>query len=658
MANNKTDFWYNDNKFDALTGEAIKLDKSENAMHKAALLRAVSNFVNIVTGESIPVKFNTRDASYTDGKQVVIAGNISDKNFDHTVGLALHEGSHCKLTDFNVLQELMYQNTYFASVDEDDNITPDKRTQAFMDKYSLDFQSAKWKMESILKDLLNVIEDRRIDMHIFKNAPGYKGYYQAMYDKYFNARVIDKALKTNQKTEINLDSYMFHIINITNKNRNLEALPGLKDIWNAIDLKNISRITNTAEALDVAFQVFDIIEANLPAPKTQEQEQQCSGDDQSDEKNMPEDTNKCENKSEDTEGNCSKNITPGQEPTQELSSKDEHKLHNAIQKQKQFNRGQITKSNLAKNIAKSAESIASEPITEYQSSEFGYIRPMPVTVIERINMNIIQSGAFSSAIYKYGDRAGRYESAVNKGLQIGRALGNKLQLRNRETIETSVRQRKGKVDGRALARLGFDDPSVFAKTIITQNPDEDIHITIDASGSMSGTRMSKTLTATAAIAQALKMTTNMNLVVSLRSEANGNPLVVIIYDSSRDTINHIRSTWQYINCASMTPESLCFSAIAKYLKPNTTIINFSDGMPCANGAYWGWQAVEHCKQEVNKWKRAGHTVLSFFVNGGYDGEEMPKQFPTMYGKESAKAINVTNIIKLARELNKTWAVKA
>ena len=64
------------------------------------------------------------------------------------------------------------------------------------------------------------------------------------------------------------------------------------------------------------------------------------------------------------------------------------------------------------------------------------------------------------------------------------------------------------------------------------------------------------------------------------------------------------------------------------------------------------------KKEVKKWKQAGHTVLSFFVNSGYEGEQMPRQFPEMFGKESAKAINVTNIIKLARELNKTWAVKA
>ena len=653
----KTDFWYNDNKFDALTGETIKLDKSESAMHKAGLLRAVSNFVNIVTGESIPVKFNVRDASFTDGKQVVIGGNVSDKNFDHVVGLALHEGSHCKLTDFNVLKELCFQNTHFATTNDEGEITPNTRTANFMEKYKLEFFDAKYEIEVIIKDLLNIIEDRRIDMHIFKHAPGYKGYYQAMYDKYFNARVIDKALKTNQKTEINLDSFMFHVVNITNKNRNLDALPGLRDIWNAIDLKNINRIKNTSEALEIAFQVFDIIEANLPAPKTQEQE--CPSDDSNCE-NENDNENECksnpEQSNEETEGNCSQNIKPGQEPTQELSSKEQGKLRNAIQKQKEFNRGQIKKSNLAKNIAKKAEIIAEEPVTEYQADSYGSIKPVPVTVIEKITMKLIDTNAFD-CFYKYGSSEGRHADCVNRGLAIGRALGNKLQLRNRETVETSVRQRKGKIDGRALARLGFDDPAVFAKTIITQNPDENIHITIDASGSMSGNRIENTLTASAAIAQALKMTTNMHLTVSLRSEQDAKPLVVIIYDSKRDTINHIRQTWQYIYCNSLTPESLCFGAIAKYLKPNTTIINFSDGMPYSAGAYYGWQAIEHCKREVNKWKNAGHTVLSFFIKSSYDSSA-PSQFTEMYGKESAKDIDVTNIIKLARELNKTWAVKA
>ena len=59
-------------------------------MKLAATLRAVSNFVNIVTGESIPVEYKGKD-SYTDGKSITISANIKDKNFDPTVGLALHE---------------------------------------------------------------------------------------------------------------------------------------------------------------------------------------------------------------------------------------------------------------------------------------------------------------------------------------------------------------------------------------------------------------------------------------------------------------------------------------------------------------------------------------------------------------------------------------
>ena len=57
----------------------------------------------------------------------------------------------------------------------------------------------------------------------------------------------------------------------------------------------------------------------------------------------------------------------------------------------------------------------------------------------------------------------------------------------------------------------------------------------------------------------------------------------------------------------------------------------------------------------------GDRSCSMDVSRDSDNAEEPRkpnQFPEMFGKESAKAINVTNIIKLARELNKTWAVKA
>ena len=67
--------------------------------------RAVTNFVKIVTNMDIPVTwFN--GGSYTDSKTINLTSDIKDNNFDVTVGLALHEASHIKLTDFQILVDL------------------------------------------------------------------------------------------------------------------------------------------------------------------------------------------------------------------------------------------------------------------------------------------------------------------------------------------------------------------------------------------------------------------------------------------------------------------------------------------------------------------------------------------------------------------------
>ena len=81
--------------------------KSHDIYKLSASKRAISNFVNIVTNDSIPVIFNERGDSYTDGKSVVIGSNVIEpKDFDIAVGLALHEGSHIKLTDFDNLKNI------------------------------------------------------------------------------------------------------------------------------------------------------------------------------------------------------------------------------------------------------------------------------------------------------------------------------------------------------------------------------------------------------------------------------------------------------------------------------------------------------------------------------------------------------------------------
>ena len=100
---NNSSFWYDDfDTDDIIINQLSDKEKKSLDLYKlASSKRAISNFVNIVTNESIPVKFKERGDSYTDGKSVVIGSRITEpKDFDVAVGLALHEGSHIKLSNF------------------------------------------------------------------------------------------------------------------------------------------------------------------------------------------------------------------------------------------------------------------------------------------------------------------------------------------------------------------------------------------------------------------------------------------------------------------------------------------------------------------------------------------------------------------------------
>ncbi|MFN9901950.1 MAG: hypothetical protein ACK55Z_24845, partial [bacterium] len=64
----------------------------------------------------IEVAFSSGKDSYTDGKKVVIAAEDDSKYFDSMVGLALHEGSHCLLSDFNIGKHFLIRNTWWQAV--------------------------------------------------------------------------------------------------------------------------------------------------------------------------------------------------------------------------------------------------------------------------------------------------------------------------------------------------------------------------------------------------------------------------------------------------------------------------------------------------------------------------------------------------------------
>ena len=236
-------FWdtSSDSNVDEFLGLDTETPKGKDIVALAGYKRAIGNFVNIVTGEDIPVTFNNNDESFTDGKKVVIGSNLTDKNFDVAVGLALHEGSHIALSDFNLLRQLEFEITSELYVlGENKNVS-------------------KRQVIDMVKSILNYVEDRRIDTDTFKSSPGYKGYYHSMYNKYFYSKNVDKGLLSSEFRMENIDSYMFRIINLHNKNRQLGALKGLKDIYQLVELWNMSRLGDTRAALDVALEVSRVV---------------------------------------------------------------------------------------------------------------------------------------------------------------------------------------------------------------------------------------------------------------------------------------------------------------------------------------------------------------------------------------------------------------
>ena len=669
-------FWFDDTEdIDVLTGEKIQLGK--DYIKLAATKRAIANFVQIVTGKSIPVRFSKRGDSYTDGQSVTISANLKDKDFDPAVGLALHEGSHILLTDFDTLKELdswirnnmhetiklvaekysFYQTQYDEETGETETTT------------NIDTWSSINYIKKNLKDLLNIVEDRRIDNYVFKSAPGYKAYYHAMYDKYFNARVIDKALKSNEKTNLDWDSFFFRICNITNPNRNLDAMPGLRKIWKTLDLKNIDRLKDSWMALEVAADIFRIVEDSLPTPKDSESKK----DNQQ---------GKDGNEGQEGQGSSqiipdSDNITTGNGPSGrevELTPAQKRQLENAISKQKQFGRGNSKKSNISKKDEKIVDAISTsgsetkqvgdKSLTDHWSRKTGFT---DCIVVKNLTKELADSGAyntFSSSAWEWNQK--KKIHSIQKGMLLGKMLGRKLQIRNESNTLKYTRLQKGKIDKRLISSLGFGAENVFNQTFIEQFNNSVVHLSIDASGSMSGDKFQKSLIASTAIAKAASMTNNFDVIISFRStEDMGRktlPAIFIAYDSRKHKVNRLLQMLPFMNACGITPEGLCFEAIMNQIDSSSNgkdsfFINFSDGEPYFENSeitYWGDNANTHTKKQVDKMIAKGVKVLSYFIGSKYGSNE--DNFKKMYGKD-ASFIETNQLVPLAKSLNKMFTEK-
>ena len=553
--------------------------------------------------------------------------------------------------------------------------------------YDENAHSDRYEIANRLRSLLNYVEDRRIDHYIYTNAPGYKPYYKALYDTYFNSKIVDKGLKSSEHRDETWESYMFRLINITNENRDLDALNGLRAIWKELDLGNVSRLKSTDEAYEVAKNIYHIIDG---AVHQEELDKEQEGDEGK--KGKKKEDKDCQGESSCSsptgtkkgkipQGKAGKDDGSKAKGGEPLSSVDKNRLDKAIEKQKDFNNGDVKKTNMSKGDKRKVQAVKESGVTQKQVGKgansawrSNQMRAIDCIVVKNVTKKLIDSKLYrcifrdTDSDYRVVQSEDDQTNIVNKGIRLGNMLGRKLQVRNNDKSLKFNRLRSGKIDRRALSGLGYGAEAIFQKVLTSSHTPSCLHISIDASGSMGGQRWENSQIAAIAIAKAASMTTNLDVVISYRTVyyTGGNnckPLVVIGYDSRKDKMSKITSLFKYFTPRGTTPAGLCFEAILKDITEmgdNNTdkyFINFSDGEPYFSTKgfdYWGNLADKHTQSQVNKMKASGVKVLSYYIGGKNVGDQTRSDFDYKYGKESTEYVTVTDIVPLAKTLNKKF----
>ena len=154
-------------------------------------------------------------------------------------------------------------------------------------------------------------------------------------------------------------------------------------------------------------------------------------------------------------------------------------------------------------------------------------------IIKNITQQLAETGIYNtfqtSETARYWGH-GTKEEVISDGIRLGTMLGKKLQIRNESNSLKYNRLRQGRIDKRMISSLGFGNEQVFQQVFIDQFNPAIVHISIDASGSMSGNKWEKSQTSAIAIAKAASMVQNLDVVISYRStEEIGNKTTPAIF---------------------------------------------------------------------------------------------------------------------------------
>ena len=270
-------------------------------------------------------------------------------------------------------------------------------------------------------------------------------------------------------------------------------------------------------------------------------------------------------------------------------------------------------------------------------------------------------------INSYEDR--RTVAIINDSIRQGKRLATKLQVLNDDRSLKFNRQSKGRIDQRRLHAVAYDDFNVFYNNTLTTHKKSRIHLSIDASSSMSGS-WANVQSFVIKLSQAFAdLRDKIELVLSYRytcDTINNACANVIVYDSKVHSIKHLLKYIPQIRCSGNTPEGFCYTGLLNDknstwidLTNNPTVNNYfitlTDGEPTGMAAMTRNNNVQEAQAFIKQIKSAGYIPLAFFLKAG--GGSAPDAFWSAYGSHGV-VIDTANIRELSTTLNDMFIAKS
>ena len=376
----------------------------------------------------------------------------------------------------------------------------------------------------------------------------------------------------------------------------------------------------------------------------------------------------------------------GGETLEDLSNAEEREAREALWKQKQLGEGSVAerkegtknlqnKVNSLTKVAAEIQQVGGEDglnsftAVTYDLTKNGrlFMEYLGILSAEKPDTRVMYAHPLHEAIGTYFSTfyGGRTSKAIQQGFNQGAMLGRKLQLRNEERELVTNRLRTGGLDTKRIAHAGYGVENIFKQIHVDKYKGVNMHLSLDASGSMGGDKWQNAVSMTVAIAKAAKHCTNMHVQVSLRHTANdrsNSPVIITVYDSRINPLQQLQMALSVACVNSVTPEGLCFEAQYKrnmFIPSSTTcdsyLINFSDGAPGGTGNYYGDLAQKHTRKYMGLLEgQLNMKVISFFIESGYDTSRKPVVsdfFASMYGAKNSFAVTATDLMGIARAMN-------